>query len=375
MKRIALVAIALLSTLFCRGLGGATAGLASVQAGSPMSPIQHLVVIYQENASFDHYFATYPSAANRASEPGFVPAPATPSINGLTDELLAHNPNSSSPFRIDRDQSYTCDQDHAYADEQKAYNGGLVDRFVEHTEGKPSDDRQFCHTNNLGQYDAVLGYFDGNTVTALWNYAQRFAMSDNSFDTTFGQSTAGALHLAAADAAGALCGDPDHVYGGVPPCLAPGASPPGSATTPAPTNGASGTLYADSDPYWDICSTKASYSIPAAAFSGRNIGELLTTAGVTWGWFQGGFALGDNGECYASSHVLEAFDRATGVDPATDAHTIQDYVPHHDPFQYVASTANPLHLPPASPAIVGLTDQANHQYDLSWFWRAAEAGS
>ena len=41
----------------------------------------------------------------------------------------------------------------------------------------------------------VMGYYDGNTVTALWNYAQNFAMSDNSFGTTFGPSTPGALNL------------------------------------------------------------------------------------------------------------------------------------------------------------------------------------
>ncbi len=40
-----------------------------------------------------------------------------------------------------------------------------------------------------------MGYYDGNTVTALWNYAQRFAMSDNSYNTTFGPSTPGAVNL------------------------------------------------------------------------------------------------------------------------------------------------------------------------------------
>ena len=41
----------------------------------------------------------------------------------------------------------------------------------------------------------VMGYYDGNTVTALWNYAQHFAMSDNSYDTNFGPSTPGAINL------------------------------------------------------------------------------------------------------------------------------------------------------------------------------------
>ena len=34
-----------------------------------------------------------------------------------------------------------------------------------------------------------MDYYDGNTVTGLWNYAQHYAMSDNSYDTTFGPST------------------------------------------------------------------------------------------------------------------------------------------------------------------------------------------
>ena len=41
-----------------------------------------------------------------------------------------------------------------------------------------------------------MGYYDGNTVTALWDYAQRFAMSDNSYGTNFGPSTPGAINLA-----------------------------------------------------------------------------------------------------------------------------------------------------------------------------------
>ena len=40
-----------------------------------------------------------------------------------------------------------------------------------------------------------MDYYDGNTVTALWNYAQHYALSDNSFDTTFGPSTPGAINL------------------------------------------------------------------------------------------------------------------------------------------------------------------------------------
>ena len=47
------------------------------------TPIQHLVVIFQENVSFDHYFGTYPDAANTDGSK-FVAAAHTPVVDGLT---------------------------------------------------------------------------------------------------------------------------------------------------------------------------------------------------------------------------------------------------------------------------------------------------
>jgi phospholipase C len=326
--------------------------------------IKHLVVIFQENHSFDAYFGTYPMAANPPGQPAFRARPRTPSVNGLTETLLRYNPNPSNPFRIDRAQSFTCDQDHAYTAEQRARNGGLMNEFLRFDALGPTDPRQFCHQNHLGDWDTVMGYFDGNTVTALWTYAQRFALSDNSFGTMSGQSTRGALNLAAGDTVGVLCGPAAVIYGDVPEC-----GPPRSSTaTPAPTSGTLGTLVDDTDPYWDVCSGAAT-----AALTGRNIGDLLTAADVTWGWFQGGFTPVSDGSC-SSSHPIEAYDRAVGVDPVTDPLRFSDYVPHHNPFQYFASTANPRHLPPTSVAMVGKTDQANHLYDLASFWAAARGG-
>ena len=55
----------------------------------------------------------------------------------------------------------------------------------------------------------VMGYYDGNTVTALWNYAQHFSMSDNSFGTQFGPSTVGALNLIPGSTAGGASGAHD----------------------------------------------------------------------------------------------------------------------------------------------------------------------
>ena len=124
------------------------------------TPIQHLVVIFQENVSFDHYFGTYPVAANPPGEPAFSAVPNMPAVNGLGPALISLNPNVDPPFRIDRSQALTCDQGHGYTAEQKAYDSGLLDKFVQFTEGKASDSAQFCPNDSAGRGDAVMGYYD-----------------------------------------------------------------------------------------------------------------------------------------------------------------------------------------------------------------------
>ena len=73
----ALIAAAVLSPAFAQPNG-------STGNSPTATPIKHLVVIFQENVSFDHYFATYPHAANPSGEPRFVAAPGTPAVNGLS---------------------------------------------------------------------------------------------------------------------------------------------------------------------------------------------------------------------------------------------------------------------------------------------------
>jgi phospholipase C len=58
-----------------------------------------LVVIFQENVSFDHYFGTYPNAKNLTGESKTPPLSNTPSINGLTISLLTNNTNLANPSR------------------------------------------------------------------------------------------------------------------------------------------------------------------------------------------------------------------------------------------------------------------------------------
>jgi phospholipase C len=293
---------------------------------STATPIKHLIVIFQENNSFDHYFATYPNATNPEGEPRFSPSPNTQSVNGLTGALFTNNTNQYQPFRLDRSRAVTCDMNHSYTAEQSAANGGLMDKFVEYTSPNP----KYC--KDPDRLKQVMGYYDGNTVTALWNYAQHFAMNDNFFSTTFGPSTPGALNLVSGQTHGATPIDiPDEV--------------------------SNGTVIADPDPYSDDCSDHTRQTI---VMSGKNIGDLLNAKNITWGWFQGGFK--PTGNTTDGRAICETKHQA-----------IKDYSPHHDPFQYYGSTSNPHHLRPTPhTAIIGKTDQANHQYDLSDLWHAAE---
>src|SRR5579875_2232871 len=113
---------ALAVTIAAALLGWGTVRFVDARAAVPTTtPIEHVVVIFQENVSFDHYFATYPNALNDdPGEPAFHPVPDTPNVNGLSGVLLSNNPNGANPARLSRAQAALCDQDHGYTDEQTA---------------------------------------------------------------------------------------------------------------------------------------------------------------------------------------------------------------------------------------------------------------
>jgi phospholipase C len=400
----AVAAAAVLGLVGVQTAVGQSTVKAHPSAGATTTPIQHVVVIFQENVSFDHYFGTYPKAANTSGQ-SFQPAGQTPAVNGLTTtpgaggtgNLLTNNPNKDAsgnqvkPRRYDPaaiNDVLTCDQGHSYNGEQKAFDGGAMDKFVT-TVGNGSGSSgtgQPCHAGD------VMNYYDGNTVTGLWNYARNFAMSDNSFNTTFGPSSPGALNL--------ISGNTNGVDKAINGALTNGETVPGGT-------GVSPTVIEDPQPYYDECSTR-----DAVSLSGRNVGDNLNAAGISWGWFQGGFKpsipftvaatkigatttatnvfipdefkgkgfntppASDQGIC-DTVHPVGAGIGGTGVG-STNYGNKDDYIPHHEPFQYYASTANPHHLAPASLQAIGTDtqslaggvpqfDTANHNYDMSDF--------
>jgi phospholipase C len=362
-----LIASSFGGALLAMGLAGH--GMAQTRnntAKPTATPIKHMIVIFDENVSFDHYFGTYPNALNLPGEPVFHAKPGTPAVNGLTGTLLDRNPNflntavnkddAAKPFRLSRAQAATADESHDYTAEQRAFHAGLMDSFPRYTGqlGSPKAKQRLKNEGMEGSLHyanqtkgLVMGYYDGNTVTALWNYAQRYAINDNSFSSTFGPSTLGAIELIS----GQTNGIADKVNAG---------------NTVIEGGDGTFTEISDGDPLGDLCSAPSGALLQ---FDGNNIGKMLSKKNVTWGWFQGGFDLTKTNPNGTTDCLRSSYSKIVKVSDL-------DYNPHHQPFQYYKETANLAHTRPSSVRMIGYDgDAANHQYDTDDFFDAVKAGN
>jgi phospholipase C len=330
--------------------------------------IKHVVVIFGENISFDHYFGTYPNATNVPGEPVFTAAAGTSTPNNYVSNpsLLSTNPNlnkngainagnasvngATNPFRLDRAQAYTSSQDHNYADEQKAFDANAMDLFPQYV-GAADSAAQALATSApaiAATKGLTMGYYDGNTVTAMWNYAQHYALNDHSFGTNFGPSTVGAINLISGQTNGAINA----------------VNPTASAVIDDGSGTGTYTVIGDPTPGSEMCPD----STTSVTMTGKNVGDLLNTAGVTWGWFQGGFdttITNPNGTTGCARSTVSAYTGTEG-----------DYSAHHQPFQYYPTTRNLNHNRPTPGVAIGATDAsgANHQYDVKDFDAALANG-
>jgi phospholipase C len=387
------------------------------------TPIKHLVVIFQENISFDHYFGTYPKAQNLSGETPFAAKKNTPVVNSLATplnvnnnftplagvDLLNNNPNASAtapgngktnsagaanPFRLAPSQVLTNDQGHNESPEESAYDGGKMDGFpawVGTPGGNPAANKppavlpgdSAAAAAAIASTGLTMGYFDGNTVTAIWNYAQNFAINDNNYTSQFGPSSPGAINL--------ISGQTNGING-----VAATLNVLDSTGTMLvhPTHEAWGdaahlisniTLIGDGDPLGDKCSNPKGDQVQLA---GRNIGDLLNDKHITWGSFMGGFDLTLTNPPIPANGPNPAVPATTGclretapTAPGIPAFLSADYIPHHAWFQYYASTSNPNHIRPSSVQAIGRSlipgtntpEPANHNYDIHDFFDALNA--
>lgn len=246
---------AIFASLLLSGCGG----VRSDSDPPARSIIKHLIIVSMQNNSFDHLFGTYPNANG-----------LTPNVSGYTQIDSAGK--TVQPFLLAN--TNTLDLNHTRTSYQTAYDSGKMDKYA------------------WGNGDISMGYYDDTTVGAaddgrpfgvatLRTYAQQYALADNFFASAMASEPSNMLYMVAADV-----GPDPYGYPQLDAC---------SAALYQQNKNAGATI------------------TPPLTF--QNVGDQLSAANVSWGFYQEYFANQQNGTC---------------------AH----YVPQENPLQYFQSTAN-----------------------------------
>ncbi|MHB8575269.1 MAG: alkaline phosphatase family protein [Dehalococcoidia bacterium] len=153
--------------------GNVTARRAAIVKADGINTIQHVIVIMQENRSFDSYFGTFPGADGIPMQNGVptvcVPDPATGSCVAPYHD--ANDRNSGGP--------------HSASNATADVNGGAMDGFVAQQQ---TGRRQTCTGANNpactegGTAPDVMGYHDAREIPNYWDYAQQFVLQDQMFE-------------------------------------------------------------------------------------------------------------------------------------------------------------------------------------------------
>ncbi|HEV3070483.1 MAG TPA: alkaline phosphatase family protein [Solirubrobacteraceae bacterium] len=180
-------------TMLGLGFGGAS----SVHAAEGIHKIQHVIVIMQENRSFDQYFGTYPGAN------GFPAGVCEP------DPL---NGGCVTPFHDANDHNYG--GPHAVFNAASDIDGGKMDGFVGQAEqgqhcGGNEPACSPCNQTTAGACVDVMGYHDAREIPNYWTYAENFVLQDNMFASSLSWSLPEHLFMVSAWSAACPNGDPN----------------------------------------------------------------------------------------------------------------------------------------------------------------------
>jgi phospholipase C len=214
----------------------ATSNVVQAKAITPVCPvankttsnIQHLVVIVQENKSFDSYFGNY-CAAPVGSNPTCTTGPAccekAPiTVQGVSQTVLTDNENASF------------DPNHSQACEVSEINGGLMDKFVAGA--------------TCGSNPRNFAVADRATLGAYWDYATKYSMADRCFQPVAGASSSNDMYLAR----GAF-------------------------------------VFVDNSASPNARGKECFNAANIRSYSESTIGDLLNTCSVKWTWYGGGYAV------------------------------------------------------------------------------------
>ncbi|HEY8283058.1 MAG TPA: alkaline phosphatase family protein [Chloroflexota bacterium] len=187
---------ALIAALALASLSGASLGVhagLTRQATEPsgIHKIKHVVIIMQENRSFDSYFGTYPGADGIPMKDG-VPAVCVPDhrYGGCVRPFYdPHDINFGGP--------------HLQVDARLDINGGKMDGFVDRVRfGDPTEHacrvmfNPACnHYKRVDNPPDVMGYHDARQIPNYWTYARNFVLQDHMFQPDASSSLPAHLYM------------------------------------------------------------------------------------------------------------------------------------------------------------------------------------
>jgi len=160
---------------------------AAVPALSGIHKIQHVIIIMQENRSFDSYFGVYPGADGIPMKNG---KPTVCNPDPLTGKCVA-------PFVDHKDQNPGAP--HKAADSIADIDGGKMDGFVANAAKR-------CSSASHCAADQVMGYHVKSDIPNYWAYAKNFVLDEHMFESDASWSFTS--HLAMVSAWSAKCPDP-----------------------------------------------------------------------------------------------------------------------------------------------------------------------
>lgn len=339
-----------LSTLAIAAILGACATLSGGTPG--LEKIEHIVVIYPENRSFDHLYGLFPGANGIASATPeqmmqvdhdgrpFAVLPPVWMAGTREPDLRFPRELPNRPFRIDAPPINL---------PPSVQVRNLVHRYYQNMEqiGDGRNNR-FAAISDAG--GLVMGYYDGSQLP-MWAVASEFVLADNFFMGAFGGSFLNHLWLICACTA-RRPGSPPSALQGPPQFLDGEFTPDGYAVNSAqPPYQPSGVPPA--------AGGDARFADPARhpfrPQTLKTIGDTLSAKGVSWAWYAGGWKLAlADGMQPASVTRRVIYTRRQG--------TI-NFVAHHHPFNYFARFAP------------GTADRERHLKDYDDFVAAIDAGT
>jgi phospholipase C len=135
--------------------------------------IQHVVMIMQENHSFDSYFGTFPGA------------------NGIPHGTCLPDPMHGGCVKPEHDpDDRNVGGPHGLVAASEDINGGLMNGFVKEAEKSTNCNRKEfecagpCHKKVKAECIDVMGYKDAREIPNYWTYAQQFVLQDNMFESS-----------------------------------------------------------------------------------------------------------------------------------------------------------------------------------------------